>query len=107
MARMRRKVVVGVILLVLVAIGGVALAYTQLTDQPESGPDTELTGVSVETAADTGPVTTTPTTTEETEPSAPPERCWPLFGGDPQRQLSRPLINLGRPNPRHLGWRRR
>ena len=104
---MRRKVVAGVVVLILIALGGAAFAYTQLTDRPSDALDTALTGVSVETATHTEPIVTEPpTTTEETdEPSAPPERCWPFYGGNPQRQLSRPLINLGL--PKRVLWIRR
>jgi outer membrane protein assembly factor BamB len=97
MARMRRKVAAGVVVLVLVAVGGVALAYTRLTDQPNDAADTELAGVSVEAATDTGPSTTLEDQTTTTEIKEPSEECWREFGGDPQRQLSRPLIDLGRP----------
>ena len=104
---MRRKVVAGVVVLVLIALGGAAFAYTQLTDKPKDALDTALTGVSVDTAADTATIETEPptTTTDEGEPAEPPERCWPSFGGDPQRRLSRPLINLGVPT--RVVWSRK
>ena len=99
---MRRRVVLAVLVLALLALGGAAFAYTQLTDKPNDALDTELTGVSVETA--TGLVDTAPTTTAETEEPPPAELCWPFFGGDPQRQLSRPRIDLGR--PKRVLWSR-
>ena len=95
--------------LALLGIAGAALAYYQLriNNRPEGALDTDLVGVSVETAAEPAPTTAeteTGTTTGEENPT-PPETCWNLFGGNPQRTLSRPDIRLGKPTK--VLWERR
>jgi outer membrane protein assembly factor BamB len=104
---MRRRIAIGVIGLVLLGIAGAAFAYFRLNDKPSGELDTELAGVSVETATDVLPIETetAPDTTTPQRPPEPAEQCWPNFGGDPQRQLSRPVVNLGL--PRRTLWTRR
>src|SRR4249919_3420560 len=103
---MRRRVVLAVVALALLALGGAAFAFYEFRykEPPQGELDTELAGVSVETA-DTGLVDTgTVPTTTEAEELPPPETCWRFFGGSPQRALSRPDIDLGR--PKRVLWRR-
>ncbi len=107
---MRRRIAIGVIGLALLGIAGVAFAYFRLSDTPSGELDTELAGVSVETPTELVPIETEtaptePTSTNPAKPPEPPEQCWRNFGGDPQRQLSRPDVNLGL--PRRTLWSRR
>jgi outer membrane protein assembly factor BamB len=97
---MRRRVLLAVVALALLALGGAAFAFYEFRykEPPQGSLDTELAGISVETAetglVDTG---TVPITTTEPEDLPPPESCWRFFGGSPQRALSRPDIDLGVP----------
>jgi len=100
---MRRKVVLAVVALALLAIAGAAFGYYMLrvNDPPEGALDTALSGVSVETATEP---TTARTTTSEEE-TGPTEECWKVFGGGPSRSLSRPKIHLGEPTK--VLWKRK
>ena len=104
---MRRKLLIAAAALVALLVAGAAAAYFTLKeDRPEGKLDTELAGVSLFQATDEVDVTeTVETTTEEEleEPEEPPERCWPNFGGNPQRTLSLPDVDLGRPGK--IVWR--
>jgi outer membrane protein assembly factor BamB len=82
------------------ALFGLAIAVTVVsTDRPSGALDTDLEGVTVSVAEKPPP---------EPEPPAKPTadtRCWPTFGGDPQRSLARPRDDLGLP-ARPLLWTR-
>ncbi len=96
-----RWIVVAVVAL-LVVIGGLAGAYLiTVRDRPAGALDTDLSGVTVSEAEPTTPA-----------PKPPPEEehasgrlCWRFFGGDPQRSLARPKIDLGLPK-KPLIWTR-
>jgi outer membrane protein assembly factor BamB len=109
-----RKALVILVAAFALALGGGALAYfVVVRDTTEGALDTELDDVTLVTpteAVETVPPETVETTeTVETEPPAttaeeppPPEEppegpCWTEFGGNPQRTLARPDIDLGRP----------
>jgi outer membrane protein assembly factor BamB len=95
---MLKKILLGILVLVLLAAGGAAAYFLRLNDRPEGHLETSLTDISVSTAdpsTDTldEPVTTT---TADEKPKEPPESCWKEFGGNPQRTNFQPA-NLGRP----------
>ncbi len=105
---MRKKLVFALAAVLLLAVGLAAAYALTKTDTPTGGLDTELSGVSVSVAAsEPEPETTTAatTTTAPEKPQAAPELCWNEFGGNPQRTLSRPDIELGIPI-RHSRWAR-
>lgn len=100
---MRRKLLVVLTVLLMLLAAGVAAAFILLRpERPQGSLDTELEGVSL--FQDTDTVAERPeTTTAEEEPEeaeSAPERCWPNFGGDNRRSLSRPNIRLGLPAKR-------
>ena len=105
---MRKKLVFALAAVLLLAVGLAAAYALTKTDTPSGGLDTELSGVSVSVAAsEPEPETTTAatTTTDPEKPQAAPELCWNEFGGNPQRTLSRPDIDLGIPI-RRSSWAR-
>lgn len=102
---MRRKILVALLAGGLLLAGLAVAAYVRLTDKPSAGLDTELAGVSVSTAA--GEAADLPTTTPSpprAEKKPPPERCWPTYGGNPQRTLALPHVDLGK--PKRVLWAR-
>jgi outer membrane protein assembly factor BamB len=106
----RRRIAIGLAVLLALALAGVGVAYVMANDKPEAGLDTSLEGVSVETADEDVPTeleTTTAETapTDKKKPKEPPERCWTEFGGNPQRTLALPNVKLGLPARRPL-WAR-
>jgi outer membrane protein assembly factor BamB len=100
---MRKKLAFALAAVVLLAAGLAAAYALTANDPPGGGLDTELRGVSVSVAE---PDTTTDETTT-TEPAPPPpaekpELCWKEFGGNPQRTLALPDVELGRPRQRSI-----
>ena len=93
-----RLALIAAFVVLLIAGAGAAVLLT-MRDEPGGALDTELAGVSVSVAPDL-PVRPTP----EPEPTAD-KLCWPFFGGDPQRSLSRPDQHLGLPARKSL-WAR-
>jgi outer membrane protein assembly factor BamB len=92
----RRRILLIVLLVVLLALGAGAAFVLKSRDRPGGKLDTKLKGVSASVA------------TNATEPKAPQEKkgryhlvddkvCWNSFGGDPERTLSRPQIAIGLP----------
>src|SRR4029450_12760097 len=93
-----RFVLLAAAAVLLIAGVGVAVLLT-MRDEPKGALDTELSGVTVTSIPDPP---THPTTTPE---PAAARVCWPFFGGDPQRSLSRPDQQLGLPARKAL-WAR-
>ena len=96
---MRLRLVLIAAFVVLLNAGAGAAVLLTMRDEPGGALDTELAGVSVSVAPDL-PARPTP----EPEPTAD-KLCWPFFGGDPQRSLSRPDQQLGLPSRKSL-WAR-
>jgi outer membrane protein assembly factor BamB len=96
--------IIAVVAVVVVALGGLAVAIAVISpNRTEGALDTELSDVTVTEA-------TVPALPPKPEPEPEPEptsdkRCWPTFGGDPQRSLARPNATLGLP-ARRLLWTR-
>ncbi len=100
---MRKKLALALTAVVLLAAGLAAAYAVRLDDRPGDGLDTNLQGISVSVAEPeptTEATTTTTTTTTEPEPAEPAELCWKEFGGNPQRTLARPDLDLGKPRRR-------
>jgi eukaryotic-like serine/threonine-protein kinase len=90
----RRWILLSLAILGLLVAGAAVAVYLRAHDHPQGKLDTELKGVSVGTA-DTRAIT---------EPKkkkghhlVDDKRCWLEFGGNPQRTLSRPSIDIGLP----------
>ena len=85
---------------VVLALFGLAIGVTLMTaDRPEGALDTDLEGVTVEQGTAQPPA---PAPAVEPVSESP---CWPAFGGDPQRSLARPTLDLGLPK-RMYEWTR-
>src|SRR3954452_22874574 len=118
---MRRKLLIGGALLVLLLVGAGAAAYLKLHEKPGDRLETTVTGVTLVEGTTTAPVVTHPKPPvhrpkpgHHPKPKPKPHHkpkprvrnyrflpddvpCWPNFGGDPQRSLARPNIPLGLP----------
>jgi len=97
-----RWMVVVVVALVVVVGGAVGAYLLTARDRPEGTLDTDLSGVTVSEAA---PTTPAPKPPPEEEEHASGRLCWRFFGGDPQRALARPKLDLGLP-AKPLLWTR-
>ena len=89
---MRRRILLSLAILGLLVAGAAVAAYFKARERPTGKLDTELKGVTVQ-QGDTGPIK---------EPKKGhrvvyDKRCWLNFGGNPQRTLSRPSIDIGLP----------
>ena len=94
---MRKRLLLVLAAVVLVLLGVAAAVLVATTRKPPAGKlDTELTGVSL-VAPTAPPPTAGPGMVWQVD-----QRCWPMFGGDPQRSLSRSDIHLGIPVRRPL-----
>jgi outer membrane protein assembly factor BamB len=95
---MRRKIILAVLGVFLLAAGAAGAYILRLNDTPEGSLDTDLSDITVRTADPSTDTLDEPVTTNQ-EPGKPeprPERCWTEFGGNPQRTLYQP-VDLGRP----------
>ncbi|MDQ3859212.1 MAG: PQQ-binding-like beta-propeller repeat protein [Actinomycetota bacterium] len=102
---MRRKILFALAAGGLLLAGLALAAYVRITDKPSTGLDTDLVGVSVSTAEEeAAELTTTSARDAEGRKKQVGERCWPTYGGNPQRTLAVPDINLG--NPKRAVWAR-
>ena len=92
--------IAAVAVLVTALAGLTGAIWLSTHDRPQGALDTELEDVTVSEA-------TTPDALPEPTPSPPTSDriCWPHFGGDPQRSLARPSLNLGLPE-RKILWTR-
>ena len=98
---MRRKLVLIAAVLALLAAGGAVALYLALRKPPVGALDTQLAGVTVVAPTATEP----PPPPPPAEPAPPEGPCWPEFGGNPARTLSRPELHLGAPDAHPL-WAR-
>src|SRR3954470_15668214 len=118
---MRRKLLIGGALLVLLLVGAGAAAYLKLHEKPGDRLETTVTGVTLVEGTTTAPVVTHPKPPvhhpkpahhPKPKPKAQPRPTphartyrylpgdvpsWLSFGGDPQHSLARPNIHLGLP----------
>lgn len=76
--------------MVLLVAGAAAAYFIKSRDRTKGSLDTDLTDVSIST----GSAVVTPPGKKR---SRYDQRCWPTFGGDPQRTLSRPALDIGIP----------
>ena len=102
MPKSYRWILVAVVALLAVLGGAFAAYWLTARDRPEGSLDTDLSGVTVSEAAPTTPAPKPPVEEEE-HPSG--RLCWRFFGGDPQRSLARPELDLGLPR-KPLLWTR-
>src|SRR5512134_2590834 len=88
-------IVATVTAVVVVLVGFAAAIALVLPDRSQGELDTELEGVTVSAAEPPKPI-------PRQRPSRPMNDriCWPAFGGDSGRTLSRPLVDLGIPRRR-------
>lgn len=93
-------IIAAVAVLVTALAGLTGAIWLSIHDRPQGALDTELEDVTVSEA-------TAPDALPEPTPSPPTSDriCWPHFGGDPQRSLARPSLNLGLPE-RKILWTR-
>jgi outer membrane protein assembly factor BamB len=92
--RVRRWILLSLAILGLLVAGAGVAVFLKARDHPQGKLDTELKGVSVETGA-TGPITAPKE--KKSRRIVEDKRCWLNFGGNPQRTLSRPSIDIGLP----------
>ena len=102
---MRRRLLF-ILAAALALVTGVGVALLTTHRLPQGNLETEVTDVTV---------VAPPETTEPEPPPPPPttpepqrdvdQRCWPMFGGGPRRDLARPAIDLGLPRKKPL-WAR-
>jgi outer membrane protein assembly factor BamB len=90
----RRWILLSLAVLGLLVAGAGVAVFLHARERPNGKLDTELKGVSVETG-DTGPITAPKET--KSHRVVQDKRCWLNFGGNPQRTLSRPSIDIGLP----------
>src|SRR5947208_3560923 len=103
---MLRKLLLVLAVLTLLAAGAFAVLVLKLRERPSDRIDTKLEGVSLVT-----PTVAQPSTTRKKPPPQPRNGryrqlgadrvCWDNFGGNAERTLARPNIDLGRPT-RHF-----
>ena len=91
---MRRWILLSLAVLGLLVAGAAVAVYFKARDRPSGKLDTELKGVSVGTA-DTRAITAPKK--KKGYYLVDDKRCWLNFGGNPQRTLSRPSIDIGLP----------
>jgi outer membrane protein assembly factor BamB len=91
----RRRILLSLAVLGLLVVGAGVAVYFKARERPQGKLDTELKGVSVE-EGNTGPITS-PKEKRKGHHLVDDKRCWPNFGGNPQRTLSRPSIDIGLP----------
>jgi outer membrane protein assembly factor BamB len=90
----RRWILLSLAVLGLLVAGAAVAVYLKARDRPQGKLDTELKGVSVET----GDIrATTAPKKRKGHHLVDDKRCWLEFGGDPQRTLARPSIDIGLP----------
>lgn len=98
---MRRRILLVVAAVGLIALGLGVAAFLKLRDKPGDRLDTKLAGVSVSRVTQAPPPPRRRHPPKRRKPSQrflPNDRlCWRNFGGDPARSLSRPNLHLGRP----------
>jgi outer membrane protein assembly factor BamB len=91
----RRRILLSLVVLGLLVAGAGVAIFLKARERPQGKLDTELKGVSVETGS-TGPITA-PKKRKGRYHLVDDKRCWLNFGGNPQRTLSRPSIDIGLP----------
>ncbi len=91
---MRRRIILILAVVVLLVAGAAAAVYIKSRERPAGKLDTKLSGVSVETV-NTGPIKAPKK--RKGYHVVDDKRCWKSFGGNPQRTLSRPSIDIGLP----------
>ena len=91
--RKRSTLILSALVLLLLGLG--AAFYVASREPSAGGLDTDLDDVTV-VAPTVAPVTTAPHKPPPKE-AVVDKRCWTMFGGDPQRSLARPEIDLGIP----------
>jgi eukaryotic-like serine/threonine-protein kinase len=89
----RRRILLSLAVLGLLVAGAAVATYFKARERPQGKLDTELKGVSVQ-EGDTGPIKAPK---KKGHRITYDKRCWLNFGGNPQRTLSRPSINIGLP----------
>src|SRR5205823_4259527 len=91
--RVRRRILLSLAVLGLLVAGAGVAVYLKSREHPQGKLDTELKSVSVETV-NTGPIKAPK---HKGHHLVDDKRCWLNFGGNPQRTLARPSIDIGLP----------
>ena len=94
---MRRRLVAIAILLLLLIAGAIAAVLIRYNSRPQGKLDTSLKGISYGSVATDPRASARPKKQKGRYHVVDDKRCWLNFGGDPQRSLSRPDINIGTP----------
>ena len=96
---MRRSILLIGVFVLAVAAGVVAAVAIKLRQKPSDHVDTELKGVSVvHPKPPAPPKKPKKTKKKRTLKYLPSDKvCWRFFGANPQRTLSRPELDIGRP----------
>lgn len=94
---MRRRLILILGVLVLLIAGAAAAVIVRSMDKPQGKLDTQLKGISYGTVATDKGAASRPKKRKHGYHVVDDKRCWLNFGGDPQRSLSRPGIDIGRP----------
>jgi eukaryotic-like serine/threonine-protein kinase len=90
----RRRILLSLAVLILLVAGVGAAVYVKARERPEGKLDTELKSVSLETGS-AAPITVPKK--RKGPKLGSDKRCWLNFGGNPQRTLARPSIDIGLP----------
>jgi outer membrane protein assembly factor BamB len=91
----RRWILLSLAILGLLVAGAAVAVYFKARERPSGKLDTELKGVSEVGTADTRAITQPKR--KKGYHLVDDKRCWLNFGGNPQRTLSRPSIDIGLP----------
>jgi outer membrane protein assembly factor BamB len=93
----RRRLILILGVLVLLIAGVAAAVIVRSMDKPQGKLDTELKGISYGTVATDKGAAARPKERKRGYHVVDDKSCWLNFGGNPQRSLSRPGIDIGRP----------
>ena len=98
MSKRLKWILAAVALAVMVFAGAAFAAFLSMRDRPQGALDTQLSGVTVSGVTTHVKVRRPAVTTGD-------KMCWRSFGGNPQRTLARPSVDLGIPERKPL-WSR-
>ena len=95
---MRRRLLLSALVLLVLVAGVLAAAVVRSRDRPQGALDTKLKGISYgSVATDTSATARPKKKRSKGYHVVDDKRCWLNFGGDSQRTLSRPGLDIGKP----------